>query len=125
MDQNKIALHVQLIDRYIPNEDLAIYFSAADLVVQPYRSASGSAVSQLAYSFDRPVIATRVGSLPEVIEDGINGRLVEPEDTEGLANAIVESLRPQTLERLSHNACQTKEKFNWKKIVEIIEQKNL
>jgi len=117
---SRIASHVKIIDQYVPNEDLGAYFTAADLVVQPYLSATGSAVSQLAYGFDRPVIATKVGSLPEVIEDGINGRVVEPGDVRGLAVAILKSLEPQTQNLFLENAVKTKEKFSWKRMADII-----
>lgn len=112
--------HVKIVDRYVPNEEMGQYFAAADLVVQPYISASGSAISQLAYGFDRPVIATRVGSLPEVIEDGQNGRIVEPGDAQGLAEAIVTSLEPATKNRFLENAIRTKERFSWKRMADIV-----
>ncbi len=115
-----ISEHVQIIDRYVPNEEIGKYFSASDLVVQPYLSASGSAICQLAYGFDRPVIATRVGSLSEVIEDGVNGRLVTPGDRTGLAAAILESIEPEVKQRFSENAVKTKDKFSWEKMARII-----
>jgi glycosyltransferase involved in cell wall biosynthesis len=89
-------------------------------VVQPYLSASGSGITQIAYGFDRPVIATDVGSLPEVIEDGVNGRIVAPNDVKGLAQAILESLAPDTLERITRNAGDTKKKFSWAKLAALI-----
>ncbi len=104
---------VRVIDEYIPNEDMSLYFGAADLVVQPYRSATGSGIAQLAYGFDRPVVGTDVGSLSEVIEDGANGRLVPPRDSAALAKAIVESLAPDNLAKMNRNAALTKERFSW------------
>ena len=112
--------HVHIEDRYIPHEELATYFGAADLVVQPYLSASGSGVCQLAYGFNRPVIATRVGSLPEVIEDGHNGRLVPPGDEKRLASAILDSLEPQQLQRLSEGASRTPHKFGWEGMISLL-----
>lgn len=108
--------HVTLVDAYVPNETARLYFAAADLVVQPYLHASGSGVAQLAYGFDRPVIATRVGSLPEVIEDRVNGRIVPPNDPQTLASVIIESLDPEILETLSWNCRQTKEKYSWEEM---------
>jgi glycosyltransferase involved in cell wall biosynthesis len=115
-----LSKNVRIVDKYIPNEEIGIYFTASDLVVQPYISASGSGISQLAYGFNRPVIATNVGSLPEVIDDGVNGRVVAPNDVKGLANAIIDSLNPDTLKLFLENASKTKEKFSWEKMVEII-----
>ena len=55
-------------DGYIPNEDVRYYFSAAELVVQPYRSATQSGVTQIAYSFEIPMVVSDVGGLPEIVE---------------------------------------------------------
>lgn len=116
----EISSSIRIIDEYIPNEEIGIYFAAADLVIQPYVSVSGSGICQIAYGFDRPVIATNVGCLPEVIEHGVNGRIVEPGDASGLARAILESLEPLTLSRYSQNALKTKEKFSWGKMADTV-----
>jgi glycosyltransferase involved in cell wall biosynthesis len=108
-----IAGSVIIIDKYVPNEDIGRYFAASDLVVQPYLSATGSGICQLAYGFGKPVIATRVGSLDEVIECGSNGQLVEPGNSRELARAILKSLDRDTLKQLHENAAHTKDKFSW------------
>ncbi len=108
------------MDRYVPNEEIGLYFAASDLVIQPYISVSGSGISQIAYGFDRPVIATNVGSLTEVVEDGINGRTVEAGNAQALAAAILDSLKPSTLKRYSQNAIETKNKFSWEKMAKIV-----
>lgn len=113
IQQLGIAGNVIIIDKYVPNEDIGRYFAASDLVVQPYLSATGSAICQLAYGFGKPVIATRVGSLDEVIECGINGQLVEPGNSKELAQAILKSLDRDTLKKLHENAAHTKDKFSW------------
>ncbi len=120
ISRHKLKSSITIIDTYIPNEELGLYFEAADLVVQPYLRASGSGVCQLAFGFDRPVIATDVGSLPEVIQDGVNGRIVAPGDVAGLAKAILESLEPTELRKFSQHARHTKERFSWGKMVRII-----
>jgi glycosyltransferase involved in cell wall biosynthesis len=111
---------VRIVDRYVPNEELGRYFAAADLVVQPYLSVTGSGASQLAYGFDRPVIATEVGSLPKVIDDGVNGRVVPAGDSHALARAVVESLEPATLQALKQQARLTKERFSWQRFAELV-----
>jgi len=115
-----ISHAVVIVDEYIPNEAMGAYFAAADLVVQPYHSASGSGICQIAYGLGRPVIATSVGSLPEVVEDRVNGRLVSPGDAKALAGAIVESLQPEVLEFLTENSTKTKEKFSWEVFAKIV-----
>jgi len=81
--------HVRIIDRFVPDDEVSLYFSAADLVVLPYQSATQSAVIPIAYAFERPVVATRVGGLPEMVHHGETGFLVDPGDPEGLAHAII------------------------------------
>jgi glycosyltransferase involved in cell wall biosynthesis len=115
-----IADVVRIEDKYVPNEEISTYFAAADLVVQPYLSVSGSGVCQLAYGLGRPVIATDVGSLCEVIQDRINGRIVPPKDAKALAQAIVESLQPQHIEFFTVNSVKTRDKFSWKTYTEKI-----
>lgn len=118
-----ITSSVRIVDDYVPNEEIGRYFAAADLVVQPYLTASGSGICQIAYGFDRPVIATNVGSLPEVVKDGVNGRIVQPDSPEMLAQAIVESLDPAKLDQFTENASRTKEKFSWERMAEIVTMK--
>ena len=73
---------------FIPNAEVVRYFSAADLVVQPYRDATQSGVTQVAYHFDKPMIVSNVGALPEMVPDGKAGYVVAPE-----AAAIAEAIR--------------------------------
>ncbi len=84
-----IGQAVTVLDRYIPNEELGLYFSAADVVVLPYVDATQSGVTQLAYGFEKPVITTSVGGIPEVVKDGETGLVVPPEDSQALGEAIV------------------------------------
>ena len=118
--RNGTSANVTIVDEYVPNEEIGIYFAASDLVVQPYISASGSGICQIAYGFDRPVIATNVGSLSEVVCDGVNGRLVELGNPRSLAQAILESLEPDTLSNFNMNAKNTKEAFSWERVAKII-----
>ncbi len=115
-----IADCVQVRDEYVPNEDLPWIFGAADVAALPYRSASGSAVAQLALGFGRPVVATRVGSLPEVIEDGETGRIVPPGDSQALAEAILDALAPENLERYTANACRADERYTWDQLAQAV-----
>lgn len=79
---------VQLVDRYVPNEEVATWFRAADIVALPYLSATQSGIVPIAYRCLRPVIVTRVGGLPDVVSEGESGYIVEPDDPSGLAQAI-------------------------------------
>jgi glycosyltransferase involved in cell wall biosynthesis len=78
---------VEFRERFIPSEEAALLFGAADASLLPYRSASQSGVVQLSFAYGRPVIATRVGGLPAAVDDGVDGILCEP-DAAALAGAI-------------------------------------
>ncbi len=86
---------VEFRERFIPNEEAALLFGAADASLLPYRSASQSGVVQLSFAYGRPVIATRVGGLPAAINDGVDGILCEP-DAAALAAAIERMARDHT-----------------------------
>ena len=74
--------------RFIPDSEIATYFAAADVVLAPYRTEAQSGVALTAFHFGRPVIASNVGGLPEVVKDGENGLLVPPDDDDALAFAV-------------------------------------
>jgi len=81
---------VRMIERYVPDDEVEALFKAADLVVLPYRSATQSGVTHVAYAMGVPVITTDVGGLAETVVPGETGRVVPPEDPVALAEAIVE-----------------------------------
>jgi glycosyltransferase involved in cell wall biosynthesis len=83
-----VAERVELRSYYHGEEETAELFARADAVVLPYRDASASGVVALAYHYDRPVVVTRVGGLPDVVEEGRTGFVVPPDNTVALAAAI-------------------------------------
>jgi glycosyltransferase involved in cell wall biosynthesis len=84
-----IADHVSWILEYVPNELIRPLMELADAVALPYRSISDSGVLKVAMSYARPVVATRVGGLPDVVVDGVTGLLVHPGDADALAQACL------------------------------------
>lgn len=74
---------------YVPTEEVSVLFGQARVVVTPYVRASQSGVAHLAYTFERPVVATAVGDIPKVVRDGVTGLLVPPGDAGALADALV------------------------------------
>jgi glycosyltransferase involved in cell wall biosynthesis len=89
--------HFVVYNEYIPDQRRSELFRHASIVVLPYVEASQSGVIPVAYSFMKPVVATTVGGLPEIVEDGRTGYLVPPRDERALAEAIVRLLRDKTM----------------------------
>ena len=83
-----IGKRVELVNRYLTEQDVAEYFARAHALVLPYRSATGSGVVAIAHHYEKPVIVTRVGGLPDVVENGVTGFVVEPESPQAIADAI-------------------------------------
>lgn len=83
-----ISDRVELIPRYVSEAEAASYFSRADVVVMPYRSATGSGVLGLAYHYGKPVVASRLPGIEELVLDGDTGILVEPDSADRLAGAL-------------------------------------
>ncbi len=81
---------VRLLDRYIPDSEVEALFKAADVAVLPYRSATQSGVTHVAYALGLPVITTDVGGLAETVRPGETGLVVPPENPPALAQAIVD-----------------------------------
>jgi glycosyltransferase involved in cell wall biosynthesis len=79
---------VRLDLRWIPEPEVPTFLAAADVLVLPYRSGSQSAVAPIALASGVPVFASAVGGLPEVVDDGVNGVLVEPGSVEALVRAL-------------------------------------
>jgi glycosyltransferase involved in cell wall biosynthesis len=114
-----VGERVRLDDRYIPNEEVGLYFAAADVVVLPYVEATQSAVVSLAAQFGRPVIATETGGLPESVVDGETGLIVPPADSAALAAALVRVFTEPTLaERLGAGVRGSAERFSWRRLEE-------
>lgn len=113
---------IRLVDHYVPNEDVELYFSAADVVVLPYLSATQSGIIQIAYGFNKPVISTKVGGIPEVVAEGQTGFLVEPGNAEALATAIVTFYQHRDTIDFRRNIENLKDRFAWERIVEVIER---
>jgi len=91
--------HVELHNRFIPDREMAAFFRRCALAVLPYLEASQSGIEPVAACFGKPVVATRVGSLDEVVEDGRTGRLVPPGDAGALALAVATLLADPALRR--------------------------
>lgn len=112
---------VTVCDRFIPNEAVADYFCASDAVVLPYLSATQSGIAQVAYHYDKPVIATAVGGLPEVVRDGITGYIVPAGDPAALTDAVVRFYERGKESEFVRNVREEKKKYSWERMAKTIE----
>jgi len=113
--------HVTLVDRYIANEEVGVYFSAADAVVLPYITATQTGIVQIAYAFGKPAIVTNVGGLPEAVEDGKTGFVVAPEDSQAIARAVLSFYESSQHAEFARNIACRRLQFSWNRIVEVID----
>lgn len=109
---------IRLVDRYIPDEEVGAYFSAADAVVQPYRTATQSGVVQTAFHFGRPVVVSGVGGLPEMVEHEREGLVVAPEDPDALAAALDRLQDEALLQQLADGAQRARARHTWAHFIE-------
>ncbi len=115
-----LAGAVTLVNRYLPDEELAAFVRAADVVVLPYRSASQSGIVQLAFGHGRPVITTNVGGLAEAVEDGRTGLVVPPEDPAALAGAICRYFGEGLRQPFEENIARRQWRFSWPSLIETL-----
>ncbi len=118
---NKLEDKVILRTDFIPDNMVRYYFSAADLVVQPYKTATQSGISQIAYHFNKPMIVTKVGGLPEIVPDGKAGFVVE-KDPDEIAAAIERFYTMNKAKKLTDGVIAEKQNYSWQRMVKTIEE---
>ncbi|MFZ2498253.1 glycosyltransferase family 4 protein [Methanosarcina sp.] len=112
--------YFEIFNYYIENEDVGEFFQRSSVVVLPYIESTQTGIIPIAYAFKKPVVVTNVGSIPEVVEDGITGYIVPPRDSKSLANAIIKVLKDNKLRiQMGENAyTKMKEELSWDVIAE-------
>ena len=119
----RLGLHDEVIlhDHFIADDAVRNYFSAADCVVLPYKSATQSGVTQICYNFCTPVIVTNVGGLAEIVRDGRVGYVAEP-TVEGVADALERIYEGDTLSRFADAMVEERKRFSWSAMCDAIEE---
>jgi glycosyltransferase involved in cell wall biosynthesis len=114
--KNNLEDLIELRTDFIPDEEVNQYFSSADMVVQPYKTATQSGVTQIGYHFNKPMLVTNVGGLSETIPDGKIGYVVEPE-SQKIADALVDFYENERMAEFEANIVEEKKKFSWSNMV--------
>jgi D-inositol-3-phosphate glycosyltransferase len=115
--ENGLSERVHLFTDFIPSEQVRVFFSAADLVVQPYRTATQSGISQIAYHFEKPMVVTNVGGLPEIVTHEVSGYVVEPEP-HAIAHAMRDFFESKRETSMQAGVREEKKRFSWTNLVE-------
>lgn len=119
--ENNLEEQVVLHTRFIDDSLVPYYFSAADLVVQPYKSATQSGVTQVAYHFEKPILVTDVGGLGEIVPNGEVGYTVAPHPA-AITEAILDFLENKRSPEFIQHIKIEKRRFSWEKMVETFHQ---
>ena len=112
IEQHQLAEDIIHVNHFIPDSEVAVYFSAADLVVQPYKSATQSGVTQIAYHFNKPMIVTDVGGLKEMVPHEKVGFVV-PTEPLAIADAMLRFFDEDWTERMQEAIEKEKAKYSW------------
>ncbi len=107
-----IGDRVVLRSDFIPDSEVNRYFSAADIIAQPYKTATQSGVTQIGFHFEKPMLVTNVGGLPEIVPHGKIGYVVEP-TPQAIADALVTYYSENREEEFVANVREEKKKYAW------------
>lgn len=106
-------------DHFIKDDEVPLFFSIADIVVQPYKSATQSGVTQIAFYYEKPMLVTDVGGLKEIVPDGICGYVVKP-DPHNITAALSDFFDNNRSDSFTEGVIKEKEKFSWDKMTAAI-----
>ncbi len=120
IDELDIKDQLVMATDFIPDSEVGKYFSACDIVVQPYKSATQSGVTQIAYHFEKPMIVTKVGGLPEIVPHGKVGYVVNV-DPKAVAEAILDFVENNKEAEMVKNCIEEKKKYQWETLLEKID----
>ncbi|KAF0195669.1 MAG: group 1 glycosyl transferase [Bacteroidetes bacterium] len=121
INKYNLADFIELRASFIPNTEVYLYFCACDIVVQPYKNATQSGVTQIAYHFGKPMITTDVGGLSEVVPDGKVGYVVQP-DARAIENAIYKFYSESREKEFIENVRTERDRFSWSNLLDLIDR---
>lgn len=120
--EEQVENYIRIFDGYIPDNEVEKFFAACDLVVLPYESATQSGIVQIAYGFRKPVVVTNVGGLPEVVEDGETGYVVEAFNDTQLGEAVIRFFKEDKAKEFEQNVIKEEYKYSWDRMTEVVQK---
>ena len=117
IDDLELRNHVILANHYIEDSEVSLYFSAADLVAQTYKTATQSGVTQIAYYYNRPMLVTDVGGLSELVPHQKVG-YVTSQDTQEISDCIFDFYEHKRAPEFSKNIASERNKFTWESLID-------
>ena len=122
LKQIMLKTYIKIYDEYIPDNEVEKFFAACDLVILPYVSATQSGIVQIAYGFEKPVIVTDVGGLPEVVDDGKTGYIVPAKQSNAIAQRVKNFIQNKEHDQFRKFIEDEAYRFSWDRIVEVVEE---
>lgn len=113
---------IKVVSDFVPDSNVKYFFSASDVVVLPYSDATQSGIIQIAYHYDKPVIATDVGGLAEVVRNNETGLIIEPKNPGAIAKAVTDFYEKGLEEKFTSNAKEEKKKYTWENFVASVKE---
>lgn len=120
IDEAQVRSRCKLFIRYIDDTEVPDFFSAAEVCVLPYKSATQSGIVQIAFNFNLPVIATDVGGLAEMIEDNVTGLILRAQEPQALAQLIESYFARNLREPFARNIAARRHSYSWAGFAEAV-----
>lgn len=121
IQKHQLESSVVLATKFIPDEEVVNYFCAADIIVQPYKHATQSGVTQIAYHFEKPMLVTDVGGLKEIVPHNKVGYVTQPNEKE-VTEALLDFYQNKRAEEFIKGVKEEKQQYTWQKMVDSIYQ---
>lgn len=120
IEEYNLSNYIQIFEGHIPTAEVEKFFAACDLVVLPYESATQSGVIQVSYGFEKPVLATNVGGLPDVVDNMKTGYIVEPFRPDLIAEKVIDFFENKRADEFKQNVIESAYKFSWDRMEKCI-----
>lgn len=112
---------IRWFNDFVPDDKVRYFFSAADIIVQPYITATQSGVTQIGYHFEKPMLVTDVGGLAEIIPDGKAGYVVKPEP-KAVKDALMDFFENNRADYFIEGVKEEKKKYAWARMTEAVKK---